>query len=337
EGYQADGNCRLCLCEIEGENRLQPSCKRQVRHGDVVSFKSERVAKAVSGVMELLIADQPVRQSGPDPASLLWQQADRLGIATSRYPATMEASAADLSHPAMAVNLAACIHCTNCLRACREEQMQDVIGMAARGAKARIVFDQADDMGASSCVGCGECVQSCPTGALMPKGVTAKTSDRQVDSLCPYCGVGCQLTFHLKDQTISHVSGRQGPANLGRLCVKGRFGFDYVHSDQRLTKPLIRIEGAPKDPSLQADPREQFREASWEEALALATKGFRDIKSDHGSGALAGFGSAKGSNEEAYLFQKLIRTGFGTNNVDHCTRLCHASSVAALMEGVGSG
>jgi formate dehydrogenase major subunit len=252
---------------------------------------------------------------------------------------------ADLSHPAMAVNLDACIQCTRCVRACREVQVNDVIGYAWRGSHAEIVFDLNDPMADSTCVACGECVQSCPTGALMPKTqIGTQVVDKKVDSVCPYCGVGCLLTYNVKDNRIVSVDGRDGPANHNRLCVKGRFGFDYVHSPQRLTIPLIRKPGVPKDPqALQhlnrdtADWSQVFRQASWEEALALAAGGLKALRDQHGSKALAGLGSAKGSNEEAYLFQKLVRTGFGSNNVDHCTRLCHASSVAALLEGVGSG
>ncbi|MEK9726413.1 MAG: molybdopterin-dependent oxidoreductase, partial [Rhodospirillaceae bacterium] len=162
----------------------------------------------------------------------------------------------------------------------------------------------------------------------------------QTDSLCPYCGVGCQLTFHVKDDEILYVEGRDGPANQNRLCVKGRFGFDYARHPHRLTVPLIRKQGVPKDGRDTVDPANpftHFREATWEEALDRAARGLKTIRDRDGSGALAGFGSAKGSNEEAYMVQKLVRQGFGTNNVDHCTRLCHASSVAALMEGINSG
>ena len=158
--------------------------------------------------------------------------------------------------------------------------------------------------------------------------------------MCPYCGVGCQLTYHIKNDKLLYVTGRDGPANQQRLCVKGRFGFDYISNPQRLTKPMIRKDGVPKVPHEEIDPSNpwtHFREATWEEALDRAASGLKKIRDRDGSQALAGFGSAKCSNEEAYLFQKLVRAGFGTNNVDHCTRLCHASSVAALLEGVGSG
>src|SRR5690348_1764677 len=246
----------------------------------------------------------------------------------------------------MRVNLDACIQCGLCVRACREVQVNDVIGMAYRSHGSKIVFDFDDPMGESTCVACGECVQACPTGALMPavmlddKQTRVTYADRKVDSLCPYCGVGCQVTYEVKDEKVIYAEGRDGPANHNRLCVKGRFGFDYIHHPNRLTKPLVRLPGVKKDANDQVDPANpwtHFREASWEEALDLAANGLKKIRDEKGVKALAGFGSAKGSNEEAYLFQKLVRTGFGSNNVDHCTRLCHASSVAALFEGLSSG
>ena len=339
-GFRADGNCRVCVVEIAGERALAASCIRQPTEGMKVTASGGRAPKARAMVMELLLADQPERSGSTDPNSHLWRMADSLGVGASRYPAS-ERPAADTSHPAMAVNLDACIHCTLCVRACREVQVNDVIGMANRGGQTKVVFDVDDPMGDRTCVACGECIQACPTGALMPAGDVGRVKIYlSVDSLCPYCGVGCQLTYHIKDDRLVYVTGRDGPANKGRLCVKGRFGFDYVSHPHRLTKPLIRRDGVPKalhpdvDP---ADPATHFREATWGEALDAAAAGLRRIRDTRGGGALAGFGSAKGSNEEAYLFQKLVRTGFGTNNVDHCTRLCHASSVAALMETIGSG
>ncbi|MDF9433200.1 formate dehydrogenase subunit alpha [Chromohalobacter israelensis] len=369
-GYRADGNCRACMVEIEGERALAASCLREAAPGMVVkSASSERARTAREGVMELLLVDQPARDDSPDRSSHFWAMADQLAIdATAvrrRLPARAEREAAtvhhvhlpehsrrasstrDASHSAMNVNLDACIECNLCVRACREVQGNDVIGMAHRGAASKIVFDFDDPMGDSTCVACGECVQACPTGALMPATLVdeagrgdSRVADRSVDSVCPYCGVGCQLTYHVKDDAILFVEGREGPSNQNRLCVKGRFGFDYPRHPSRLTTPLIRKPGVPKglDPDFDpAQPLTHFVEASWEEALDLAAGGLADLKAAHGPDALAGFGSAKCSNEEAWLFQKLVRTGFGSNNVDHCTRLCHASSVAALMECIGSG
>ncbi|MFL5089458.1 MAG: molybdopterin-dependent oxidoreductase, partial [Xanthobacteraceae bacterium] len=344
-GYRPDGNCRVCMVEIEGERVLAASCIRTPTPGMKVKTQTDRAKTARRMVVELLLTDQPALDVAHDPESEFWKTAARQKVETSRFP-PRGAPPPDRSHPAMAVNLDACIQCNLCVRACREVQVNDVIGMAGRGHQAKIVFDFDDPMGASTCVACGECVQACPTGALMPStlvdehNVFTSKPDREVHSVCPYCGVGCQLTYHIKDDKLLYVSGRDGPANQNRLCVKGRFGFDYVHNPQRLTKPMIRKDGVPKVPHEVIDPANpwtHFREATWEEALDRAAGGLKKIRDRDGPQALAGFGSAKGSNEEAYLFQKLVRTGFGTNNADHCTRLCHASSVAALMEGVGSG
>jgi formate dehydrogenase major subunit len=357
DGYRPDGNCRACVVEINGERTLAPSCCRSATAGMEVKANSERAIKSQKLVLEMLLSDMPdegYKWVGDSDAERQRQQHGELSEWASRLDVQVRPELkalrrhqpqADLSHPAMAVNLDACIQCNRCVRACREEQVNDVIGYAMRGAHSEIVFDLSDPMGLSTCVACGECVQACPTGALMPKThIGSQAVDRKVDSVCPFCGVGCQITYNVKDEQIVSVDGRDGPANHSRLCVKGRFGFDYVHNPQRLTKPLIRkpgikkdessIESAGKDPN---DWQEVFREASWEEALDLAAGKLKGLRDQYGKKSLAGFGSSKGSNEEAYLFQKLVRTGFGSNNVDHCTRLCHASSVAALLEGVGSG
>ncbi|WP_088343615.1 MULTISPECIES: formate dehydrogenase subunit alpha [Rhodomicrobium] len=343
--YRPDGNCRVCMVEIEGERVLAPSCKRTPTVGMKVKSASARAVAAQKMVMELLVADQPERATSHDPDSKFWNWADKVDVTQSRFPAA-ERWQSDVSHPAMSVNLDACIQCGLCVRACREVQVNDVIGMAYRNHDSKIVFDFDDPMGESTCVACGECVQACPTGALMPSALLdanqtrVNYADRLVDSLCPFCGVGCQVTYQVKDEKIIYAEGRDGPANHNRLCVKGRFGFDYIHHPHRLTKPLVRLPNAKKDANDQVDPANpftHFREASWDEALDVAAKGLARIRDEKGVKALAGFGSAKGSNEEAYLFQKLVRTGFGSNNVDHCTRLCHASSVAALMEGLNSG
>jgi formate dehydrogenase major subunit len=338
EGLEAVGNCRACMVEINGERVLAPSCCRAPAAGMKVSTNSERAVASQKMVLELLQSDMP--ETAYTRNNEVDQWAAKLGLGKPRFEAR-EQVRQDTSHPAITVNLDACIQCTRCLRACRDEQVNDVIGLAFRGDQAKIVFDMDDSMGASTCVACGECVQACPTGALMPAREAAlAVPDKQVESVCPYCGVGCQLTYNVKDDKILFVEGRDGPANHERLCVKGRYGFDYAHHPQRLTKPLIRRADAPKKGDFTMNPdnvMDIFREASWEEALAFAGGKLKDIRDTFGKKSLAGFGSAKGSNEEAYLFQKLVRTGFGSNNVDHCTRLCHASSVVALLEGIGSG
>ncbi len=339
EGYRPDGNCRACMVEIEGERALAPSCCRQPTAGMKVESNNERALRSQKMVIELLLADMP--EQGKSPYRLqseLDYWAGRLKVHKPRFEQRKPLEP-DLSHPAIAVNLDACIQCTRCVRACREEQVNNVIGYAFRGNKSKIVFDMAAPMGESTCVACGECVQACPTGALMPAGkVGLVKPDKKVESACPYCGVGCLLSFNVKNNRIQYVEGRDGPANKSRLCVKGRYGFDYVHHSDRLTRPLIRRRDAAKTPALikPADVSRYFREADWDEALDFAAGGLKRIRDKQGPRALAGFGCAKGSNEEAYLVQKLVRAGFGTNNVDHCTRLCHASSVAALLETIGS-
>jgi formate dehydrogenase major subunit len=341
KGYRSDGNCRACMVEIDGERVLAASCIRTPSPDMVVKSESHRATSARKMVMELLVADQPAQDVAHDKSSHLWDMADLQGISESRFPALEpdRIPLLDNSHVAMSVNLDACIQCNLCVRACREVQVNDVIGLAGRGQDAKIVFDLDDPMGASSCVACGECVQACPTGALMPATVVDAAQvgdsmdfDKEVKSVCPFCGVGCQISLKIKDNKVKWVDGIDGPANENRLCVKGRFGFDYIDHKHRLTKPLIRLENAPKGLNVDpGNPLTHFREASWEEAMDVAANGLKGRGTE-----VAGFGSAKCSNEEAYLFQKFIRQGFGHNNVDHCTRLCHASSVAALMENVGS-
>ena len=281
EGLRADGNCRSCVVEVKGERVLAPSCCRNVTAGMEVQATSERARKSQRMVVEMLLSDMPdqgykwIGDDASRPHGELSDWAARLDVAVRPELKALrrEQPSADVSHPAMAVNLDACIQCNRCVRACREEQVNDVIGYAMRGADSKIVFDLDDPMGDSTCVACGECVQACPTGALMPKShVGSQQVDRKVDSVCPFCGVGCLLTYNVKDEKIVSVDGRDGPANHGRLCVKGRFGFDYAHHPQRLTKPLIRKPGVPKgfdDAPRPGDWHDAFREASWEEALAL--------------------------------------------------------------------
>lgn len=346
EGSRPDGNCRACVVEIEGERVLAPSCTRLARKGMVIHTKSERVDRSRNAVLELLAVESNLLDKDTIRAST-----DELSAWLAEYdiePSVALAGAAqtpqpiDETHPGFSFDPNRCINCDRCVRACQEEQVNGVISIKGRGPESRVIFGLDSSVNESPCVGCGECVQACPTGALIEQ--KQEKAELATRSICPYCGVGCAITYKTRDSRIVGVEGRDGPANRGRLCVKGRFGYDYANHERRLTRPLVRREDAPKDLSILLGPGISnfdwsvlFREASWEEALQRTVDGFSRIKTQHGPSSLAGFGSAKGSNEEAYLFQKLIRTGFGTNNVDHCTRLCHASSVSALLECIGSG
>jgi len=324
----------------------------------VVRTASPKVERSRAMLTELLMADQPEQSAKQDTTGddRLWALADRYGVKV-RLPRG-NSRPADATSPAILVDHQACILCDRCIRACDDLQNNDVIGRTGKGYQARISFDLDNPMGSSTCVTCGECVAVCPTGALINKEIGAPLRPRAelkaVDSVCPYCGVGCALTYHVdtEQNRIAYAEGRDNPGSQARLCVKGRYGWDYVQHPHRLTKPLIRVrypkgplstavrqEGGRKPGGLvdYAEVMPAFREATWEEALDLAASRLRALRDDHGGGALAGFGSAKCTNEEAYLFQKLVRAVFGTNNVDHCTRLCHASSVAALLEMIGSG
>ena len=358
--------CRVCAVDVEDSRTLPAACIRQVEEGMVVRTDTERVRRARRTLVELLQSGQPPEEKRRKPAAQdeLAQLGGLLRSDPARYGSTGSSPVMehDLSSPVIAVDHDACILCDRCIRACDDIQVNDVIGRAGKGCDTRIAFDNDLPMGNSSCVSCGECVAACPTGALTDLPLvetdhgTAETASKKVDSICPYCGVGCGISYHVQNDRIVQVTGREDTHTEGRLCVKGRYGYDYTHHPQRLLKPLIRREDAyPKRP-LSADfrdyrefrrslrspewkdrIREVYREAEWDEALDLAGRRLLEIKSERGPGALAGFGSAKVTNEEAYLFQKLIRVVFGTNNVDHCTRLCHASSVAALTEAIGSG
>ena len=372
ERYDPVGVCRMCVVDTGGRV-FAAACVRPCEDGMDVRTDTPEVQRSRRVLTELLLADQPARAEDPKETTtadnLLWDVADRLAVEGTDLPCGTSRGT-DASNPVISVDHDACILCDRCVRACDDIQGNDVIGRTGKGFATRIAFDLDDPMGASSCVTCGECMQACPTGALTNKpirGIPIRPREEldAVDSVCPYCGVGCALTYQVDRErgAIAFAEGRDQPGSQSRLCVKGRYGWDYAASPQRLTVPLIRREESYPKGALSADVRgdapdrrpgkdrrrkpgglvdydevlPHFREATWDEALDLVAQRLRDVHAEGGPGAIAGFGSAKCSNEEAYLFQKLIRTAFGTNNVDHCTRLCHASSVAALFEGVGSG
>jgi len=359
---EAVGVCRMCAVAVEGERVLTASCVRAAEDGMVVRTGGEHIERCRDVLTEMLLSEQPqasARETTTGDDALLALASAR-GV-TSRLPGPDAGlRGADASSPVIAVDHQACILCDRCIRACDDVQHNDVIGRTGKGYATRIAFDLDQPMGESTCVSCGECVAACPTGALVNKDLGAPIRPREalhsVDSVCPYCGVGCAIRYHADPERnrIAFAEGRDGPGSQGRLCVKGRYGFDYATHPQRLTKPLIRVDYPKRalSPEVASSQRRRgrrggvvdyeqvlpaFREASWDEALDLVAARLLEIRQRDGRSALAGFGSAKGSNEEAYLFQKLVRAVFGTNNVDHCTRLCHASSVTALLQMIGSG
>jgi len=240
-GLRPDGNCRACVVEIKGERALAPSCCRYPKEGMEVTSDSARAQLSQKMVLELLLSDMPERRPGAAAPgspyrkdSELDQWAQKLGVGLPRFKARQQPKA-DLSHPAMAVNLDACIQCTRCLRACREEQVNDVIGYAWRGEHAKIVFDFDDPMGASTCVACGECVQACPTGALMPaREAGLQTIDKTVDSVCPFCGVGCLLTYHVKNNVIQFVTGKDGKTTIIPKNPDDGWSFDNENAPTKV-------------------------------------------------------------------------------------------------------
>jgi len=233
----------------------------------------------------------------------------------------------DQTSPVLVYDATRCIRCGRCITACDEVQGKGVLSFIHRGLQT-FVSPEFGSWAASSCDGCGECVQACPTAGLMEKPLDrsfrAFEFDKKVRTTCVYCGVGCQLEMWIKNDKVIRVRGADAHPNYGRLCVKGRFGYEFIANEDRLTVPLVKKEG-------------RFVETSWDEALDLVARRFKEIKQDHGSDALAGLSSAKCTNEENYIFQKFVRAVFGTNNVDHCARLCHAPTVAGLNMAFGSG
>jgi formate dehydrogenase major subunit len=380
ERFDPVGVCRMCVVDV-GAPAFAASCVRACENDMQVKTATPELERNRAMLTKLLVCDQPPRERDPKQTTTgdneLLALADRYGVTSDGTGLPCGSGrGVDASSPVIAVDHDACILCDRCTRACDDIQGNDVIGRSGKGYSTLIAFDLSDPMGASSCVSCGECVAACPTGALTNKpihdiAIRPRTELDAVDTVCPYCGVGCALTYYVDREhgAIAYADGREQPGSQGRLCVKGRYGWDYAASPQRLTMPLIRREESYPKGALSADVRgdmakggsdredrrggkrgrkpgglvdyaevlPHFREASWEEALDLVARRLSEIYAEGGPAAIAGFGSAKCSNEEAYLFQKLIRTGFHTNNVDHCTRLCHASSVAALFEGIGSG
>ncbi len=329
-GLSSAGACRVCLVKVKDRPELITSCTTEVSEGMKVITEDEEIIKARRLMVELILSEREhnclicEKNGDCELQDLVYE----LGIDNIRFPVNKRVEKTEDSSQVILRDPNKCILCGRCVRACAEIAVQDVLDFAERGGKTFIAAGLDEKLADTDCVSCGACVQACPTGALTEKLARFQGRSwefRKVETTCPYCGVGCQIELNIKNDRIVKVYGvDNGSPNRGHLCVKGRFGLDYVHHKERLTTPMIKKKG-------------KFIEASWEEALELVAHRFKELKDEYGSDSLAGLSSAKCTNEENYLFQKFIRVCFGNNNVDHCARLCHASTVAGLGRAFGSG
>lgn len=329
-GLSSVGACRICLVKVKDRPGLITSCTTEARGGTEIITKDEEIVEARRLMVELILSEREhnclicEKNGDCELQDLVYQ----LGIDNIRFPVNKRVEKREDSSQVILRDPNRCILCGRCVRACSEITVQDVLDFAERGGKTFIAAGLDEKLAETDCVSCGACVQDCPTGALTEKLARFQGRSwefRKVETTCPYCGVGCQIELNIKNDRIVKVYGvDNGSPNRGHLCVKGRFGLDYVHHQDRLTNPMIKKKG-------------RFVEASWEEALDLVAHRFRELKDEYGSDSLAGLSSAKCTNEENYLFQKFVRVCFANNNVDHCARLCHASTVAALGRVFGSG
>ncbi|MGQ9546426.1 MAG: formate dehydrogenase subunit alpha [Dehalococcoidia bacterium] len=335
------GGCRLCVVEIEKMRGLVSSCTTPATEGMVVRTETPKVNQSRRITMELIIANHhgDCLTCAKNQDCELLKIARYLGIEQDRVERLRKSTQelpVDDSHPAFIRDLNKCILCAKCVRACHEVVCHDAIDIAFRGNAARIATFGDKPIIESICKSCGECVMRCPTGALVPRWEKLPTTE--VKTICPYCGVGCSLYLGVRDNKVVSVRGDpDGSANRGSLCVKGRWGYDFLGHPERLTKPLIRISGVGRSLGFDKPLSEIFREATWDEALELAARELLELKQNYGADSIAALSSAKCTNEDNYVMQKFVRAAIGTNNIDHCARLCHASTVVGGIAAFGQG
>jgi formate dehydrogenase major subunit len=330
---RAFGSCRLCLVEIEGRKGYPASCTTQVAAGMKIRTQSEKLGQLRRGVMELYVSDHPTELLSDTAKSHteIREMAQQLGVtAATRYGwdgLRHQQQPKDESNPYFTFDPNACIVCSRCVRACDETQGTLALTVENRGFNSRIVASQAEPFVESECVSCGACVEACPTTALMEKTllVAPKAPTSAVTTTCAYCGVGCSFKAEVSDgQVVRMVPNRDGRANQGHACIKGRFAYGYATHEDRILKPMIRAKIT--------DP---WREVSWQEAIGYAASEFKRIQAKYGRDSVGGITSSRCTNEEAYLVQKLVRAAFGNNNVDTCARVCHSPTGYGLKNTIG--
>ena len=332
DNVEAFGSCRLCLVEIEGRNGTPASCTTPCQEGMSVKTQTARLDKLRKGVMELYISDHPL-DCLTCPANgdcELQDMAGAVGLRDVRYGTEGEnhlAGTKDESNPYFTFDTSKCIVCSRCVRACSEVQGTFALTIAGRGFSSRVSPSEQQPFLESECVSCGACVQACPTATLQEKSVIELgVPSRKVKTTCAYCGVGCSFVAELRgDEVVRMVPDKQGGANAGHSCVKGRFAWGYAQHQDRITTPMVRdsIDAA-------------WREVSWEEAIGFAADRFNAIKASHGVDAIGGITSSRCTNEEVYVVQKMVRAAFGTNNVDTCARVCHSPTGYGLKQTFGT-
>jgi formate dehydrogenase major subunit len=336
---KAFGSCRLCLVEIEGRKGYPASCTTTVAPGMKISTQSSKLTELRRGVLDLYVSDHPLDcESCPAEGHCeLQDMAEAVGITHSSYGpggathrSAPQGACKDLSNPYFAFDPQLCIVCSRCVRACDEVQGTFALTIDGRGFESKVAASQAQPFMDSECVSCGACVESCPTGALLEKSVIGLGQpEKAVATTCAYCGVGCSFKAELRDEgqdveVVRMAPNRQGHANQGHACIKGRFAYGYATHTDRITKPMIRAKIT--------DP---WREVSWDEAFAYAAGEFKRIQAQYGKDAVGGITSSRCTNEETFLVQKLVRAAFGNNNVDTCARVCHSPTGYGLKHTLG--
>lgn len=308
------GACRLCVVEIENMRNLPASCVTTCTEGMVIRTNTERVINARRTILELLIANHPLdcltcEKSG---SCLLQEYCYEYGVNKDIFCGEKHTYPVEDSNPFYLRDINKCILCGRCIRACEEIVGRNVLDFAYRGFKTKVAPFMDTPVGESECIYCGSCVAVCPTGALIEKDMVGKGRKwevKKVKTVCPYCGTGCTIDLNVKDGKVIGVTGNpDGEVNGRFLCVKGRFGYQFIHSDKRLKKPLIKKDGV-------------FKEASWDEAIGFVSTRLKEIKEKNGADSIAFLSSARCTNEENYLLSKFARAVVGTNNIDHCARL----------------